>query len=102
MFNATVRNIAWDEDCVRTTTTNLDGTEYSHHYVFCWGFTTRCRYVIHTFRVNSCNSQCLPTTYTIIFISFPEKFWNDSQYLLYVDPRPLYHLARPCPSKFLS
>lgn len=95
LFNTTVSNIAWNENGVSVTATNLDGTEY----------IIQAEYVIITFSVGVLQHDAatlftpeLPdwktesiqafsmATYTKIFLSFPEKFWNDSQYSLYVDP----------------
>ena len=95
LFNTTVRNIAWDEHSVNITATNLNGTEY----------TIQAEYVIITFSIGVLQHDAatlftprLPdwktesiqafsmSTYTKIFLSFPKKFWNDSQYSLYIDP----------------
>src|SRR5436190_4531684 len=95
MFNTTVGNIAWSDEGVSITATNLDGTQY----------IIEADYVIITFSVGVLQHDTMtlftPTlpdwkveaiqafsmsTYTKIFISFPEKFWNGSQFALYVDP----------------
>jgi polyamine oxidase len=95
LFNTTVSNIAYDEDGVNLTATNSDGTQYS----------IEAAYVIVTFSVgvlqHDAETLFTPTlpdwktesiqafsmsTYTKIFLSFPYKFWNDSQFELYIDP----------------
>jgi polyamine oxidase len=95
MFNTTVTNISYGEDGVTITTTNSNGTEY----------TIEAEYVIITFSIGVLQHDAatlftpeLPnwktesiqafamSTYTKIFLSFPEKFWNSSQYSLYIDP----------------
>lgn len=95
LFNTTVSNIAYGDDGVNITATNSDGTRY----------TIEAEYVIITFSVGvlQYNAATLFTpslpdwktesiqafsmsTYSKIFLSFPHKFWNDSQYELYIDP----------------
>jgi polyamine oxidase len=95
MFNTTVTNISYGEDGVNITATNSNGTEY----------TVEAEYVIITFSIGVLQHDAatlftpeLPdwktesiqafamSTYTKIFLSFPEKFWNSSQYSLYIDP----------------
>jgi polyamine oxidase len=95
MFNTTVTNIAWSDTCVGISSTNVDGTKY----------TVEADYVIITFSVGVLQHDFatlftpqLPdwkiesiqafsmSTYTKIFLSFPTKFWDDSQFLLYIDP----------------
>ena len=95
LFNTTVSNINYGDNSVNVTASNSDGTQY----------TIEAEYVIITFSVGVLQSDAetlftpsLPdwktesiqafsmSTYTKIFLSFPYKFWNDSQFELYIDP----------------
>jgi polyamine oxidase len=95
LVNTTVDKIAYNETGVTISAVNSNGT----------GYTIEAEFVIVTFSVgvlqhdaNALFTPPLPdwkmesiqafsmATYTKIFLSFPTKFWSDSQFSLYIDP----------------
>lgn len=95
LFNTTVSTLAWSATGVNITASHSNGTSY----------TIKAEYVIVTFSIGVLKHDAstlftppLPdwktesiqafaiSTYTKIFLSFPQKFWNDSQYSLYIHP----------------
>ena len=95
LFNTMVSTLAWSATGVNITASHSNGTSY----------TIEAEYVIVTFSIGvlkhdattlftpalpDWETECIRafpiSTYTKIFLSFPQKFWNDSQYSLYIDP----------------
>ena len=95
LFNPMVSTLAWSATGV--TSRQVIRTAQS--------YTIEAEYVIVTFSIGvlkhdattlftpalpDWETECIRafpiSTYTKIFLSFPQKFWNDSQYSLYIDP----------------
>lgn len=94
-FNTTVKNISWSNVGVNISAFNLDGHLYMIEadyaiVTFSIGVLQHDASTLFTPRLPDWKLESIQafsmSIYPKIFLSFPIKFWNDSQYSLYIDP----------------